>query len=128
MGLYAIDCPACQKPHIWFSGNMDQRCEACRKPKEWWISALPDQTSACMAYITDPSGAVKSTWFHVIEKSAFDFQCKQVADLAKTYNDSFEHYNGIINNLREKLEIERAEVARLLAANKRARTRTKRLL
>ena len=30
MGLYAIRCPACGTPHMWFSGNMDQRCHDCR--------------------------------------------------------------------------------------------------
>lgn len=29
MGLYAIDCPTCKKPFMWFSGNLDQRCSAC---------------------------------------------------------------------------------------------------
>lgn len=31
MGLYAIDCPTCDKPFMWFSGNMDQRCGDCQK-------------------------------------------------------------------------------------------------
>lgn len=31
MGLYAIDCPECKKPFMWFSGNSDQRCSECRK-------------------------------------------------------------------------------------------------
>lgn len=30
MGLYAIDCPRCKKPHMWFSGNQDQHCDECR--------------------------------------------------------------------------------------------------
>lgn len=30
MGLYAIDCPQCLKPFMWFSGNRDQRCDDCR--------------------------------------------------------------------------------------------------
>ena len=30
MGLYAIDCPQCGLPHMWFSGNLDQRCAICR--------------------------------------------------------------------------------------------------
>jgi hypothetical protein len=39
MGLYAIDCPSCGKPFMWFSGNLpEQRCDACikktEKPKE----------------------------------------------------------------------------------------------
>lgn len=29
MGLYIIDCPACNKSHQWFSGNADQRCSEC---------------------------------------------------------------------------------------------------
>jgi hypothetical protein len=34
MGLYAIDCPICGKPFMWFSGNTgDQRCGECKKPK-----------------------------------------------------------------------------------------------
>lgn len=36
MGLYAIDCPQCDKPHMWFSGNKDQRCASCvKQTKEW---------------------------------------------------------------------------------------------
>jgi HAD domain in Swiss Army Knife RNA repair proteins len=34
MGLYAIDCPVCGKPFMWFSGNMSttgQLCEDCVK-------------------------------------------------------------------------------------------------
>lgn len=31
MGLYTIDCPQCKNPHMWFSGNLDQRCPACKK-------------------------------------------------------------------------------------------------
>jgi DNA-directed RNA polymerase subunit RPC12/RpoP len=31
MGLYEINCVACQKPFTWFSGTMDQRCTECRK-------------------------------------------------------------------------------------------------
>jgi hypothetical protein len=30
MGLYAIDCPQCNKSYMWFSGNVDQRCESCQ--------------------------------------------------------------------------------------------------
>ena len=31
MGLYEINCVACSKPFVWFSGTMDQRCDVCRK-------------------------------------------------------------------------------------------------
>jgi hypothetical protein len=31
MGLYAIDCPVCKKPFMWFSGNTDQRCPECKE-------------------------------------------------------------------------------------------------
>jgi hypothetical protein len=29
MGLYNVNCPQCTKPHLWFSGNTDQRCIDC---------------------------------------------------------------------------------------------------
>lgn len=31
MGLYAVDCPQCLKPFLWFSGNSDQRCDDCKE-------------------------------------------------------------------------------------------------
>lgn len=34
MGLYPINCPGCNKPHLWFSGNMDTRCPDCVKRAE----------------------------------------------------------------------------------------------
>lgn len=38
MGLYPIDCPQCKTPHVWFSGNQDQRCEACKNGKIFFSS------------------------------------------------------------------------------------------
>lgn len=29
MGLITIYCPQCNKAHLWFSGNIDQRCKEC---------------------------------------------------------------------------------------------------
>jgi hypothetical protein len=37
MGLYTIDCPSCNKPFMWFSGNLlttGQLCEDCVKKAE----------------------------------------------------------------------------------------------
>lgn len=32
MGLYAIECPLCKVPFMWFSGHTgDQRCDKCRR-------------------------------------------------------------------------------------------------
>jgi hypothetical protein len=37
MGLYLINCPACQTAHNWFSGNPDQRCQKCKEfPKTYF--------------------------------------------------------------------------------------------
>jgi hypothetical protein len=29
MGLIPVACPDCNKQHLWFTGNPDQRCEDC---------------------------------------------------------------------------------------------------
>lgn len=29
MGLYVVKCPQCDKEHLWFSGNDNQRCDVC---------------------------------------------------------------------------------------------------
>lgn len=105
MGLYAINCPTCSAPHMWFSGSMDQRCAACKAPREWEIQEAtttllpPDLRVAQRRFPgqVDPS----PHWTPVIEKTAYDFLAKQVADL------------------QSQLLTEKAEVSRLLALNKR---------
>lgn len=120
MGLYAINCPACGKSHVWFSGSMDQRCEACKKPKEWWI-CWNAPGSVGEAYqceqLSEPIAPYEQ--INVIEKSAFDFQCKQVKDMAETFNKSCSYYQEQIRELQTQVNIEKAEVSRLLAMTKR---------
>lgn len=47
MALIGINCPACKKPHMWFSGNRDQRCSECsstpaRQPNARWTELADD--------------------------------------------------------------------------------------
>jgi hypothetical protein len=43
MGLYKINCPQCQEPFLWFSGNVkDQRCDDCRLKDD-----VPDDVCCC---------------------------------------------------------------------------------
>lgn len=93
MGLYPIDCPSCGKAFVWFSGNMDQRCHDCQQPKTWWLPVRyqedsPDTRQEC-ANTAGP-------YIQVIEKSAFDFQCKQNEQLVKDYNELLEKYHGLL--------------------------------
>lgn len=118
MGLYPVNCPSCNVVHMWFSGNLDQRCEECKKPKEFWVN---DNAEGDGTFTVS-----RTPWFgyiHVIEKSAYDFQCKQAADLAKSFNESREYYQGIINDLQIQVNIEKGEVARLMAVAKRRNKR-----
>lgn len=96
MGLYAIDCPSCKKPHMWFSGSMDQRCAECKKPREWWLPSSYQEDSEDSRKECPELKHIK-----VIEKSAYDFLAKQVAEL------------------QTQILTEKAEVSRLLALNKR---------
>lgn len=127
MGLYSINCPSCSKAHVWFSGSMDQRCESCKAPREYSIKMKNDGTSEGWIYPMDPTKESVNpiSGCQVIEKSAFDFQCKQVEDMAKQFNETCQYYMKLVNDLNNQLSIEKAEVSRLLAFNKRARTRKK---
>jgi len=123
MGLYAIDCPACGAPHMWFSGSMDQRCAACKAPREWTIQEAqttllpPDLRVAQRRFPgeVDPS----PHWIPVIEKSAYDFQCKQLNEVIEISNNRILVLSKEIEQLRSQLLTEKAEVGRLLALNKR---------
>jgi hypothetical protein len=134
VGLYPIDCPACKRPHIWFSGNMDQRCVECQKPKEWYIQEAsegyqefvtklnPDELEEHHPELVaerDNAGP----WHHVIEKSAYDFQCKLLSDALKSLTRSAHYYQVMIQDLESQIAIEKAEVSRLLALNKRTRVK-----
>lgn len=114
MGLYSVHCPSCSRVHVWFSGNMDQRCEECKKPKEVVIGYPDGETPEVVPESELSSGAVL-----FIEKSAFDFQCKQVKEMAETFNKSCSYYQEQIRELQTQVNIEKAEVSRLLAMIKR---------
>ena len=117
MGLYPIDCPQCKQPHIWFSGTMDQRCGNCRNPKEWEL--IQGENHIALLTLADGPKVESGTRVKVIEKSAFDFQCKQVNEIADSFNKSVQYYQGIVKELQSQLLTEKAEVGRLLALNKR---------
>lgn len=121
MGLYPITCPQCKQPHIWFSGTMDQRCGNCRNPREYSIKMKNDGTGEGWVYPMDPTREAQNpiSGCQVIEKSAFDFQCKQVSEIVDTFNKSSEHWQGLIKELQHQLYTEKAEVGRLLALLKR---------
>jgi hypothetical protein len=93
---------------------MDQRCEACKKPKEFWLLNNEGED-----FILNSEPVLPEGWTHVIEKSAFDFQCKQVTEMAETFNKSSEYWQGMIKDLQAQLLTEKAEVGRLMALNKR---------
>jgi LSD1 subclass zinc finger protein len=122
MGLYPINCPACQKPHMWFSGSMDQRCTACKAPREWFIAKTGPEVEGGYDYQAtemDLSCPGNDEWTRVIEYSAYLFQCKQLEDTANTFNKASEHWQAMIADLQSQLLTEKAEVGRLLALNKR---------
>ena len=118
MGLYAIDCPACNKPTQWFSGNVDQRCEACRIPRTWWLQSHQEdgfppiyvEASAEQKFVDD---------LLVVEKSAYDYQCKELIKTAEAYTSSLKYFNDLIADKERQLLTEKAEVGRLIALLKR---------
>lgn len=79
MGLYPIDCPACGKPHIWFSGTLDQRCDSCRRPTE--LKAIESELTLLvnMNTVTGDDDTVEST------KDENHKQAKKVLEMVKSY-------------------------------------------
>lgn len=59
MGLYPIDCPQCKTPHMWFSGNTDQRCEACQKGKIFFSSDQHYWHMNVIRYCSRPHASVE---------------------------------------------------------------------
>ena len=119
MGLYAIDCPQCKKPYMWFSGNMDQRCDNCRNPKEFWL--LDNKAYSCQQHDDVGFGEAYPNQIHVIEKSAFDFQVKQLSQVVESSNQIIKALNKQMEDLANQLMIERTETSRFQALVKRFR-------
>ena len=68
MGLYAIDCPQCGKPHQWFSGNSDQRCSECQSGKIYFTSDPHYWHANVIRYCTRPYANVEEMCEDMIAK------------------------------------------------------------
>jgi hypothetical protein len=55
MGLYAVKCPQCGTPFMWWSGCLDQRCQAC-KDKD--VEALQEKNESLERHIDRLSAAL----------------------------------------------------------------------
>jgi len=117
MGLYTVSCPACNKAHMWFSANLDQRCMECQRPRQWWINSANIAVPRYSDAETSPDCTA------AIEKTAYDFQCKETEKIAKSFTDSMKYYQELAIHLESQVAIEKAEVARLLAKLKRGKRR-----
>lgn len=87
MGLYPIDCPKCKKPHIWFSGNSDQRCSECSKPREWFLQMHTDEGFDPIALEVNEKQHDEDD-VRVIEYSAYEALNKKYVDLLDLYNQA----------------------------------------